>query len=69
VGQPPFQAVIGLVPFQHLELGLKLTSGLPLRRAKQCNLVRGQRQGVSIEPQPCGHDLFTLMALDQQLGG
>jgi hypothetical protein len=40
VRQPPLQTVIGLVPLQDLELGLKLASGPPLRGAKQGDQVR-----------------------------
>ena len=64
VCQPPFHAVIGLVSFQHLELGLELASGPPLCRSKERNQVRGQRQGVGLDGQPPGHDRFPMRALD-----
>jgi hypothetical protein len=68
VGQPALHAVIGLVPFEHLELDLKRTAGPPLRPAKQRNQVRRQRQGVGIGGQTPRHHFFTMIPLDQQLG-
>jgi hypothetical protein len=69
VRQPSFQPVIGLVPLENLKLGLERASGPPLRRTKQRNQLRGQRQGVSSDGQPPGHDCLPVSALDQQLGG
>ena len=66
--QAPFHAVIGLYPLQDLELGLDLTSGAPLRRAKARNQFSRKREVVGIEQQALGDDFLAMIALDQQLG-
>ena len=68
VGQPPLQAVVGLIPLQHLERGLERAPGPPLRPAKQCDQFRGQCERVGGESQPHGNDFFPVNPLDQQLG-
>jgi hypothetical protein len=67
VRQPPFQAIIGLVPFQDLELGFEFASGSSLSRAKARDQVRGQRDRVGREGQPFRDNFFTHRALDQEL--
>jgi hypothetical protein len=67
VRQPPFQAVIGLVPLQDLELGFEFSSGSSLRRAKARDQVCGQRERVGREGQPFRDDCLTHRALDQEI--
>jgi hypothetical protein len=69
VGQSALQAVIGLVSLQHLQFGVELAAGPPLRHARQGDEVGGRRQRVVRQGQSAGHHLVRVNALDQQLGG